>query len=639
MQKRTSGKNAEPAASVKVTLSNACIAEGPIREPKATWPPACSFNCYCITHYNEKCSELRATLEALIVSDAHFASNSVGQEELSNTICVIADGAEQLDPDIFSLMESIGSERCEGCDYWDDVHAYVGCSTPEEFLKLMGAPIEKQDRERKARLTIIFFVKKHNVGKLHSHEMFFGTICELASPRYCYQIDTGTLVSRHAVAVMVDVFERNSLLAAVAPQVMPAIPELKCDFLVEWQYFDFAFSRGVSWPLEVASGHLSVLPGQVSAFRWNALVERLQHGPYQTPVHAYLRGLATVSALERVMFLAEDRVLGTELILGKTDWRLEYAPQSRATTDHCQTFDELFRQRRRWINSSLACRIWLLGRMPTLLARRDRPLSRKATLCTASVIQTLLGLRDLFSPAIFFAMLLVLVPHLVGASTTECLALSWTFLASSALDLVFANLAGSSLRPKARASMRAFRSISAYAASAAYLALIVTLPRSQAIVLLTPAVTVLPMMCLLPPRSWLSLVRMQFSPLTGWAMLASTCAYALFNLNDVSWGTKGLLRSKVDAHIHWKLKRVRALVFAAWMGMNFGLAYLAIISGWPFTSSLNIVVQSVAGVDFLLAAGAVWGLVRGASKSQQVHRTSSRRSNEWMPNAAEESMK
>ena len=97
------------------------------------------------------------------------------------------------------------------------------------------------------------------------------------------------------------------------------------------------------------------------------------------PLDAYLRGLNAVAPLERVMFLAEDRVFGNEIVLAQDkSWRIGYCPTAEATTDACDTFGELLRQRRRWQNSALAVRLWLWGRLPGLSRPPGQDLHRQS---------------------------------------------------------------------------------------------------------------------------------------------------------------------------------------------------------------------------------------------------------------------
>jgi chitin synthase len=574
------------------------------------------FNFFCITLYNEHCDELRSTLAALCESIRKFGERQPSRR-VRNTICVIADGAGKVHEGVWTLIRQIGLAAVPVVHAGDDVVSYLGTADAQTFLARLRNGRVPADEPPDDSLTVLICVKRRNAGKLQSHEVFFAGLCQWAQPRYCYQIDTGTHVAPDAVGHMVAFLETYPQVGALAPQVMPHVPRYGGTFLVEWQYFDFAFSRAVSWPLEVASGHLSVLPGQVSAFRWKALDEKNPASVNGSPVQCYLRGLSTTSTLERVMFLAEDRVLGTELILGRTDWRLEYAPQAKALTDHCADFGELFRQRRRWINSALACRLWLLGRLPSLALREDRGAVRKATFCTASVVQTVLGFRDLLAPAIVLTLLVSVLPYAIDAGPPLRRLCASLFIGGSMLEGAMA-LLETSLRPESMLRLiRRLRSVLGIAAAISYAALIPMMPWPSALLLLAPAATLVPMMLALDRDGFPALFKQQFSPLVGWSMLSAITTYALFNLCDISWGTKGLLRTTVDSGVKARLRRIRTIAFSGWVVLNAAAAAASTATGSIFGTSLSAVVEIVACTDFLLAVGALVGLARAALRRRR----------------------
>ena len=222
-------------------------------------------------------------------------------------------------------------------------------------------------------------VKDENRGKLHSHALFFQWICPELRPELCYQLDAGTVVEADAVSKLVAYMDERPDVAAAASRILTPTPHGAASTLSIWQYMDFVMQKAVTWPTEVASGYLSVIPGQFCVFRWSAVSAPSSDDDETRPFDAYLRGLNAIAPLERVMFLAEDRVFGNEIVLARDkSWRIGYCPAAEATTDACDTFGELLRQRRRWQNSALAVRLWLWGRLPAYLARSDKTLHRQS---------------------------------------------------------------------------------------------------------------------------------------------------------------------------------------------------------------------------------------------------------------------
>lgn len=65
----------------------------------------------------------------------------------------------------------------------------------------------------------------------------------------------------------------------------------------------------------------------------------------EAPLDRYYRGLEELGPFESNMFLAEDCVLGLEIVFQeKKDYTLTYEPAEVAITDSCDTIEELFKQ-------------------------------------------------------------------------------------------------------------------------------------------------------------------------------------------------------------------------------------------------------------------------------------------------------
>lgn len=68
------------------------------------------------------------------------------------------------------------------------------------------------------------------------------------------------------------------------------------------------------------------------------------------------------SVFKQTMYLAEDRVMGCEITGSEAErWTIDYSPHSVAITDPCDSWAELLQQRRRWICSTMACKMWVAG--------------------------------------------------------------------------------------------------------------------------------------------------------------------------------------------------------------------------------------------------------------------------------------
>ncbi len=148
-----------------------------------------------------------------------------------------------------------------------------------------------------------------------------------------------------SVVVLLDMLEPNTNVAAVCARTHP-----KGQGLMYWyQLFDYAIGHWFQKPAEHILGSVLCSPGCFSVFRCSALEKVLEE--YSSEVHG---------ASEFLMKdMGEDRWLCSLLI--KQGLRLEYCAISEDQT-YCPTeFNEYFKQRRRWIPSTVANLVMLIS--------------------------------------------------------------------------------------------------------------------------------------------------------------------------------------------------------------------------------------------------------------------------------------
>lgn len=559
-------------------------------------------NALCVTVYNESWQAVRDTLISLVRSIGHIHAQPEYASEFS-TICIIADGADRLHAETKLGLKRAGILRSYAWPLNANVECHLSLHAADELLRALDVQIETAAIRNPIRF--LFCVKKQNTGKLRSHELFFDVLCRRMQPKYCYQVDAGTVVAEDCFLQLVKRMEQDRQVAALAPRITPQTPSLTDDFLYQWQYADFAYRKTVSWPFEVTAGHLSVIPGQVSILRWSALQGgENAPGPVDdpAPVELYLRGVNATDSLERLMYLAEDRIIGTLLVLAKRKaWRLDYVPEAKAVTDPCDTPAELLRQRRRWNNSALACRVWLLKQVFHVMRRADRSLRRKAEFCTAALGQCALAAKELLAPAYVVALVLGLM-SVSAASITAAPSLVVTFWTAALADAALAVYRSSG---PWGVWMRYVRAGISICAAATLLLLIIQCDPGVALVFLAPAVALIPVALVLPTSSWPVLLRMHFTPFAAFLFIVTTSAYALTHLHDVSWGTKGLLASHVGAAGARSLRRARNRALLGWVLLNAALmAYAAMTQDFADAAVNNVLVAACA-LDFIMALLAV----------------------------------
>lgn len=577
--------------------------------PFAGWPSTSAFAHYetpdsavCITLYNEPLRLLQKTMLSILQSVAHAQA----QEQTGGVtcLCLIVDGADAADPDVLEWLERTGiTTDCLGAGIGDE-HLHFSSHCGRRLQRDLGAA-DADLRDVLHPVRVIACVKAANSGKLNSHSLFFRHLCRRLRPAFCFQLDTGTVVDESAYSTLMERMRREPDIGALAPCIMTSAPNDAAMFLSTWQYCDFVLQKSLAWPFEVAAGHLSVIPGQFCAFRWSALCsDEETRSQSKDPIEGYLRGLSTADPLEKIMFLAEDRVIGNEIVLREgSNWRLKYSPDAGAVTDACVSVRELMRQRRRWNNSAFACRIWLLGRVPAYVARHDRSAIEKLRFSVAILHQLLLMLLEFGAPAVTFATLAAFVEVAMAATSPD---------AAAARIIVFGSMLGLIALPLLRRVLPAMRASRLFAvvrsllsvalSVAMFVVLATTLPSAALLLMCVPAALVAIAIALLDWRHIVKLLLWQNIYLLANLLLSPLLTtYAVLNLHDVSWGTKGLTRSSVEARLGERMKTLRGRVVLCWFGANLGLGALALMGAGLTSQRLNLVFEATCFIGSVTA--------------------------------------
>jgi chitin synthase len=393
--------------------------------------------------------------------------------------------------------------------------------------------------------------------------------------------------------------------------VTPAIPAPTASALEAWQYYDFAYRQAVLLPVESSLDLLGVMPGQACAFRWSALRHERTSAAGADPVSAYLYGIASGNPLRPLLYLSEDRVIGGAILLDPVgDWRLRFVPESVAYTDACGRFSELLRQRRRWTNSALLCRLWLSTKWSQLLSLENRTTVVKAKQSLSIAFEFLVGLLEFTAPAQLAAFILVL-GHIATASSRGAA------LVSALFGAMFVEIAMRGLAHKSP-SNRISNISSTVALSASWvsiLLLVVTLsyslPALSLFLVLGPLLLGLACMaCLLPARGLPTLIRMRLSPIVSSSIFTATLGYALWNMRDTSWGTRGLVADNRSHATKNSLVNFRWYVLGTWLTANAVLALAALRPGVS-SSYLNPTIEIASVIEIGFASAALsWLIVR-----------------------------
>jgi chitin synthase len=403
----------------------------------------------CLTVYNEPGIELVRSLAGLArnVEDLHAHTTDVEASDF--TVCVIADGQDRLHPTTRYWAARLGllpedyerilisGDRQQSPDSFTLFEAELSttriAAIAAELTDTLNLPQFKLLRQQDIQplkggsyptkrvgdcvFRVLFCLKAQNAGKLDSHWWFFNRLCPVIRPEYCIQMDVGTVPANQTVRHLWETLEQDSTCAAASACILSSPPSKPWKFLQAWQYATFVWDKTIDWPVQTLCGYLEVVPGQFCILRWQALSSDKEPNERtkDSPLNYYFRGLQALSPLESNLFLAEDRVLGFELISQpQADWTIRYVPDAVAVTDECKSLSELLRQRRRWINSGSIAKLWAFLHIGRYWRDSNSCLMRKLGILISMSWSMMLLVMEWFLPSLVFTPLLIL-----GLSNSE----------------------------------------------------------------------------------------------------------------------------------------------------------------------------------------------------------------------------
>ncbi|RHZ42904.1 hypothetical protein DYB26_011526 [Aphanomyces astaci] len=331
-----------------------------------------------ITMYNEDAEELATTLRKVCNNVANIQKNALpgykGDDAWKNiVVCIVSDGRTKANPSTLALLRELGL-------FNEDVMTIfsTGANTTmhlfERTLRLgkdkkqvkLYHPSSTSTEKSYPPLQALFALKEANAGKLNSHLWFFNAFCNQVDPDYNVLLDVGTLPTKSAFYKLLSTLEMKHDVGGVCGEIAVScpIPNL-WNFVIATQHFEYKVSNLLDKATESCFGFVSVLPGAFSAYRFCAIKG--------APLNAYFKSLTTDMAdlgpFYGNMYLAEDRILCFEL-LARTNgaWKLKYIKDAIARTDVPSTLVDLMNQRRRWLNGSFFAMLYSIvqwGRLYT----------------------------------------------------------------------------------------------------------------------------------------------------------------------------------------------------------------------------------------------------------------------------------
>ncbi|CAI5709991.1 unnamed protein product [Peronospora effusa] len=323
----------------------------------------------CITMYNEDPQQLKATLKKLANNLAYIKEKQTAREKaLTGTfggddiwrnvlVCIVADGREQVNDKMLDYLEAIGL-------YDEDLltinSAGIGaqCHLFEHTLQL------SVNGKSLLPIQTVFALKENKSSKLDSHHWYFNAFAEQIQPEYTAVMDVGTMLTKSALYHLLFAFERNHQIGGACGQLTVDKPfENMNNWVVSAQHFEYKISNILEKSLESCFGFVSVLPGAFSAYRYEAI--------RGAPLDAYFQtlniDLDVLGPFIGNMYLAEDRILSFEVVARKNcKWTMHYVKDAVARTDVPHNLVGLISQRKRWLNGAFFATlfsIWNWGRI------------------------------------------------------------------------------------------------------------------------------------------------------------------------------------------------------------------------------------------------------------------------------------
>jgi chitin synthase len=608
----------------------------------------------CMTAYNEEVGAYHASFGALARNAEFFVT--AGQKKLAEnlTICILVDGIDTMSASFAEYAEVLGIYDPTLLVADADYHVFE--SSIERRLLHQRPEAHSEVNHRRelhqafSHQRVVLLIKRKNRGKLDSHRCFFEILCRPGKPAFFMQLDVGTCPDDDAFYKMWLRLENGRNIAAVSARSDMPLPQSARDLLGAWQYCDIASERILVWPVELLMGYMSVLSGQMCLTRSEAVWARApftkikaagdvatviethtpDEGATSVVMKSYLRGLGPRGPFESNMFLAEDRILGLEIVFQPDSrWELSYVPEASAAIDRCETWNELLSQRRRWICSGIASRLWMFTRVPDYLRSANRTRAQKLRIITASLFHSVYFLLQWLMPA-FSVILFTSLHHLafeaVGGE-------AWFRGIAHAAYAVLLGLLGSQLlvSSSGRLDGRTNRFFGAsiayqtiYALAAVALIVGVDLARSEVPRSLLLLIGVMSGLLLLALWNGKEIYRAFTKSLLGYwfsrpAVAFLIMTHAALNSHNTSWGTKGLTRPRylddeadVNRHAGMTFRkkhfdRFRLKTVAIMLMTNVLFYGYAVSHGWTHSSvGVEIVLYLMLaqiGIAFLARVG------------------------------------
>ncbi|KAI8992643.1 chitin synthase 1 [Pilobolus umbonatus] len=322
-----------------------------------------------LTMYNEDevlfCRTMNGVMKNITHLCSRTRSNTWGPTGWKKVVvCIVSDGRTKINSRTLSVLAAMGVYQdglakniVEGKPVTAHIYEHTTQLSIDPDMNFRGS------EKGVVPVQILFCLKEKNQKKINSHRWFFQAFGPLLKPNVCALLDVGTKPGGTSIYNLWKAFDINKNVAGACGEIKAMLGKGGIHLLnplVASQNFEYKMSNILDKPLESVFGHISVLPGAFSAYRYTALQNDVNG---QGPLEKYFLGEkmhgSDADIFTANMYLAEDRILCYELVAKKNAaWVLHYCSNAYAETDVPDSVPEFISQRRRWLNGSFFAGIY-----------------------------------------------------------------------------------------------------------------------------------------------------------------------------------------------------------------------------------------------------------------------------------------
>ncbi|KAF9582563.1 Chitin synthase, class 2 [Lunasporangiospora selenospora] len=252
-------------------------------------------------------------------------------------ICIVADGRRNLNPMIFKVLASMGC--------WQE-----GVAKNQVNGKAVEAHI----------FEIIFCLKERHTKKLNSHRWFFNGLCPLIQPRITLLTTAGAKIGKGSLYHLWDAFHRDPNTAGACGEIRVAKGLLwwkVLNPLIAAQIFEYKVSSVLEKPFESIFGYISVMPGALVAYRYQALLPEPISGKgpltmyFEPDYLVFSEDNREIGEVLEYSYFAEDQVLPFLVTTRRHSQNtMQYVRSAWAETELPATIGSFLGMKRKWQN-------------------------------------------------------------------------------------------------------------------------------------------------------------------------------------------------------------------------------------------------------------------------------------------------